>query len=135
MYYVTSIFANLSSNLLSSLVALFFVFRLNTKVGFISLLSFSIMLFVSNKFYKKNIALGSSIRDTSKDKLEFLLSTYNYSGYIKSNRLIDFFKDKYLEINNINNFYLYKEACNDIFSGQINSFLRLIVSILVLIFM
>jgi hypothetical protein len=125
----------LSSNLLSSLVALFFVFRLNTKVGFISLLSFSIMLFVSNKFYKKNIALGSSIRDTSKDKLEFLLSTYNYSGYIKSNRLIDFFKDKYLEINNINNFYLYKEACNDIFSGQINSFLRLIVSILVLIFM
>jgi ABC-type bacteriocin/lantibiotic exporter with double-glycine peptidase domain len=135
LVYVTSTFANLSSNLLSSLVALFFVFRLNTKVGFISLVSFSIMLFVSNKFYKKNIVLASSIRDTSKDKLEFLLSTYNYSGYIKSNRLIDFFKDKYFGINNTNNFYLYKEACNDIFSGQINNFLRLIVSVLVLIFM
>jgi ABC-type bacteriocin/lantibiotic exporter with double-glycine peptidase domain len=125
----------LSSNLLSALVALFFVFRLNTKVGLISLATCSIMLFVSNKFYKKNIALATSIRDTSKDKLEFLLSTYNYSGYIKSNRLIGFFKDKYFGLNNIYNFYLYKESCNDIFSDQINNFLRLTISILVLIFM
>jgi ABC-type bacteriocin/lantibiotic exporter with double-glycine peptidase domain len=135
LIYVTYTFANLSSNLLSALVALFFIFRLNTKVGFVSLAACSIMLFFSNKFYKKNIALGPSIRDTSKDKLEFLLSTYNYSGYIKSNRLIDFLKDKYFRLNNKYNFYLYKQACNDVFYGQINSFLILIVNILVLIFM
>ncbi|MDR2616760.1 MAG: ABC transporter ATP-binding protein/permease [Endomicrobium sp.] len=135
LVYVTSTFANLSSNLLSALAALFFIFKLNTKVGFISLATCSIMLFVSNKFYKKNIALAPFIRDTSKDKLEFLLSIYNYSGYIKSNRLIDFFKDKYFGLNNRYNFYLYKEACNDVFYGQINSFLMLIVGILVLIFM
>jgi ABC-type bacteriocin/lantibiotic exporter with double-glycine peptidase domain len=135
LVYVTSTFANLLSNLLSALVALFFIFRLNTKVGFISLATCAIMLFVSNKFYKKNIALAPFIRDTSKDKLDFLLSIYNYSGYIKSNRLMDFFKGKYFGLNNKYNFYLYKEACNDIFSDQINNFLRLIVSILVLIFM
>jgi ATP-binding cassette subfamily B protein len=131
--YVTDYYPNLVANSLVSLIALGIIFKLNTGVGLILVVSASIMISVSYILHKENISLGSKIRENLKKKMDFFLGIYNYSEYIKANKLFMFFKNKYLVLNKTYMSFIYQNGKNSVASSKINLLLGFIVQIFVLL--